>query len=467
MHINSTDLSTVIAVVFALASTWAVLAADEARPWRLANAAALPSWLNVSGSHRTRYESLDDQFRAAMNGSDQVVAMRTLVLAELEFDALGFGLEVIDSRADLADHGSVSSTTIVNPVELLQGYLAWQATGLLTPGDHSELRVGRLTIDVGSRRIVARSLYRNTINTFTGFEWHWRGSGKRRFQAFYTLPVNRKPNTPRALLDNDIEFDEEDLEVRLWGLYYAFEALPNELLGELFFFGLDERDASGRPTRNRELYMPGLRVYRPPAKRRFDYMIESVFQFGESRSSGAAANVLDLDHFAHFQHIEVGYSLDAPWAPRLIVQYDYASGDDDPFDGDNDRFDTLFGARRSDFGPTGIYGPFARSNLSTPGVRLKLRPARDIKVFVSHRAFWLASDRDAWTTAGLRDVAGRSGRFIGQQIEARLRWEVVPGNYRFETGVAHLFAGEFRDNAPGSNRQGDATYAYSQVLLNF
>ena len=456
-----------LAMTLAVACVSTALAANQAQPWRLDTAAQLPQWLKVRGSHRTRYESLDGQFRANRDGSDQIVVLRTILLTQLEFDAFKVGVEVIDSRAELADRGTALSTTVVNPVELLQGFIAWNATGLLAAGDRSELRVGRLTIDVGSRRIVARSLYRNTINTFTGFEWHWQSASGRRVQAFYTLPVNRKPNTQGALLDNDIEFDEEDAGVRFWGLFYAFAGLPAGLLAEIFFFGLDEDDADGRRTTNRALYTPGVRFYRPPATSRFDYLLESTFQFGKSRSSNAATNIRDLDHFAHSQHVELGYSFDTAWSPRLILQYDYASGDDDPTDGDNDRFDTLFGARRFDFGPTGIYGPFARSNLSTPGVRLKLRPSRNIKLFVAHRGYWLASDKDAWTTSGARDVNGRSGSFIGHQIEARFRWEVLPGNYRFESGIAHLFSGEFRDDAPNSNREGDATYVYTQVLFNF
>ena len=74
------------------------------------------------------------------------------------------------------------------------------------------------------------------------------------------------------------------------------------------------------------------------------------------------------------------------WSPRLIFQYDYASGDDDPNDADNNRFDTLYGARRFDFGPTGIYGPFARANLSTPGMRIKLKPAANMLLAFLHYA---------------------------------------------------------------------------------
>jgi hypothetical protein len=441
--------------------------ADAAEPWRLGAAAGLPAWLEVSGSHRTRYESMDGQFRATLNGGDQAVVLRTILLTELALDSFRAGVEMIDSRAYLNDSGSTLATTIINPLELLQGYVAWNASNLLAAGDRSEVRAGRLTLDVGSRRLVARSLYRNTINTFTGIEWNWHGARSGHVQAFYTLPVNRKPNTRAALLDNDIEFDEEDAEVRFWGIYYAFAELPYGLRGEVFFLGLDEDDADGRPTTNREYYMPGIRFYRLPSTGVVDYLLESVFQLGESRASTAASNTRDLDHRAHFQHVEIGYTFDAPWSPRLIAQYDYASGDEDPADGDNERFDTLFGARRFDFGPTGIYGPFLRNNLSTPGLRFKLSPSRDMKVFVAYRGYWLASDRDAWTTSGVRDVTGRSGSFVGQQVEARFRWEVSPGNYRFEAGVAHLFAGEFMDDAPNANGEGDATYVYSQVQFKF
>jgi hypothetical protein len=192
-----------------------------------------------------------------------------------------------------------------------------------------------------------------------------------------------------------------------------------------------------------------------------DYEIESVFQFGDSRASTAAA--VDLDHFAHFQHAEIGYSFAAPWSPRLQFQYDYAGGDADPADGDNNRFDTLFGARRFDFGPTSIYGPFARANISSPGVRLTVQPAAGWESFVALRGFWLASDNDIWTTARIGNAPGQSENYIGTQIEARLRWDAVPKNIRLEAGAARIFAGELMENAG----KDDVTYLYTSITLTF
>ncbi|HJN51053.1 MAG: alginate export family protein [Pseudomonadales bacterium] len=446
--------------------TPSVATAEDHQPWRLQQALHLPQSLILSGTHRTRYETLSSQFRATRNGSDQVLVTRTTLLAALQRGRFTVGAELMDSRAALDDVGTPISTGIVNSGELLQAYVHLRGEDHFSPGSRTDLRIGRITMDVGSRRFVARNRYRNTINAFTGIDWQLQRAGGSQLRAFFLLPVNRKPNTPAKLRNNDFEFDEQDSEVIFWGLHYA-ATLPSDDHGELLYFGLNEDDSTGRPTRNRKLTTIGVRLHRKPQLSRFDYQLESALQFGESRTSTAATNTTDLDHFAHFQHAELGYSFDHPWRPRLILQYDYATGDDNPTDADNERFDTLFGARRFDFGPTGIYGPFARANLNTPGLRLHLKPSAAITTFITYRAYWLASDRDAWTTSHVQDPTGATDRFIAQQIEARLRWNVHPNNIRLEAGIARLFAGKFMDNAPNTNGQGDATYFYSQVTLSF
>lgn len=454
----------IIAVLISILVTQSVVA--ESIPWHVQNALALPSWLSLSGSYRTRYESLDSQFRAGRDGGDQILLLRTTLKAAIHHGPFTVAGEMLDARAAHDDEGTPIGTGFVNTVELLQAYLQWDVSDFLTLGGMSEFRIGRITMDIGSRRFVARNRFRNTTNAFTGSDWKWQGASGRQLRAFFTLPVNRRPNIPAALGDNDIKFDDEDTDVKFWGLYYS-ELLSWGDLGELYYFGLDEDDSSGRFTHNRKFSTIGLRLYRKPQTSRFDYQLEVAFQFGESRASPLSSDIADLEHLTHFGHAELGYSFLHDWHPRLIGQYDFASGDDDPIDGENERFDTLFGARRFDFGPTSIYGPFARANLSTPGLRFVLKPHRRLTSFIAYRAYWLASATDAWTMSRVRDGSGVTGSFIGQQVEMRLRWEMVPNNIRLETGVAHLFAGEFMRNAPNANGQGDATYVYSQVGLRF
>lgn len=456
-------LQTLVLLIF---FSLALPAQDQLKAWRLDSAFSTPHWLSISGNFRARAENLDERFRLGRTGSDQAIMLRTTLKSEVVFGELTLGGEMIDSRAYFNDTDSNINTTIVNTTELLQGYLKWEKAGLISPDSQTTLRLGRVTIDVGSRRFVARNRFRNTINSFTGLDWQWQANSGREVRAFYLLPVQRMPADRSSLLDNEAEFDDESSDVALWGFYYKLPVWRQDFL-ELFVFGLHEEDSASRPTADRELITPGFRIFRPARLGHWDYQLESAFQVGESRSSNAASNVTDLDHLAHFHHVETGYSFIYSWQLRLVVQYDYASGDDSPQDRDNNRFDTLFGARRFDFGPTSIYGAFARANISSPGLRLELKPSASMSSFVSYRGFWLASDRDTWTTSGLRDATGRSGSFLGQQVELRMRYNLRPDNAQIEMGIAHLFVGDFVENASSANDVDDITYLYSQLSLAF
>ena len=459
-------------LVLALVLTMAVAAEAQttegtSRPWRLSEALG-SDWLELSGHHRSRYETLDEQFRGGSSGSDQIWVLRTTLKAETKLDKVELTAEVIDSRQELADDGTPINTGIVNALELLQACVGIDLAGVLPWGGKGKLQVGRHTIDIGSRRLVARNRFRNTINNFTGISGAWTAPSGERVRVFYVLPVSRLPSDRKSLLDNDREFDEEGSEVQFWGLHTALPELLPRSTGEFYLFGLHEDDAPDRPTSNRNLYTMGLRFYRKPAPGQFDFELESVYQTGESRASEADTDRIDLDHFAHFQHVHAGYTFDMPWSPRAVLQFDYASGDRDPNDGDNNRFDTLYGARRFEFGSTGICGAFARSNLISPGGRLIMRLRRNLTVVIADRWYWLASDTDAWTTAKFRDVTGSSGSYLGNQAEVGIRLDMYPRNLRLETGIAHLFAGKFQENAGDADgRDNDTTYAYLQAAFTF
>jgi len=441
-------------------------ARDEPRtPWRLEDATRSFGRLSVSGDFRIRYEYLDNQFRAGRPGSDQLLVLRTRLRAELRLtDWLSAGAELQDSRAYLADDNTLLSTGIVNTAELLRAYL--EASFDDPFGGSHQAQLGRVTMDLGSRRLVARNRFRNTSNAFTGLDWTWRSEAGRELRMFYTLPVQRLPQLPERLRGNEVEFDRESFDYQFWGLFFRDE-LPWGDTVELYGFGLNERGAydltQEDATFRRRLGTPGFRLLRAPRAGHFDYELESALQVGSSRLRLAGRT---LDHRAWFVHLTLGHTFARRWSPRLLVHYDYASGDSDPSDGRDGRFDSLFGARRFEWGPTSLYGPFARSNINTPGLRLEVTPRPRWSAFVDYRAVWLAQRRDVWVGTGVQDPTGNSGSFVGQHIELRVRFDWIPGNVRLELGYAHLFAGEFIERAPNSNG-GDTNYVYTQMLLEF
>ena len=432
-------------------------------PWRLSTALRVPEWLEVSGEHRSRYEGLDGQFRLGRGGSDQAFAMRTLLMTQFKAEPGRAVIELIDARQYLSDAGSPIDTTMVDAVDILQAYVRWDA-GELIPGGTNTFRVGRETLDLGNRRLVARNAYRNTINAFTGMDWLWEAEGGGSIRGFYFLPVRRLPEDRTSLLDNDIVLDSQTFDAQFGGVYGEIPGLPWRVRSEVYYLYL--HDEPTLRNRARDLHTTGFRLFRDPKRAAWDFEIESTFQMGESQERilpGAAV----LDHWAHMQHGGVGYTLDHAWRPRLGVRYDYASGDPRPGDGENGRFDTLYGARRFEFGPTGIYGAVARANLNSPEIGFSVRPWPSVELGLSHRFLWLAEARDAWTPAGLVDPTGGSGTELGQQLEVRLRWQVLPGNLRLDTGYTHLFAGDFIGEAPGSAGKGDVRYFYTEATLQF
>ncbi|MCO6440858.1 MAG: alginate export family protein [Nitrococcus mobilis] len=442
-------------------------------PWRLHEVLSAPDWLEIGGSYRVRYEHLDGAFRAGASGSDQLLVERLFFGVQANLDPVYTGFEIQDSRSQLDDAGTPIGTDDINAVEVIRAYVGLKQADVFASGDEIDVSAGRITMDIGSRRLVARNRYRNTTNAFTGIRAIWQGSHGTQAQAFYTLPLDRRPRTRDRLDDNDIANDVESFKVRFWGVDLVQENLLGGLTGEGYVFGLNENDRSGFPTTNRRLLTSGLRLFSAPARGAWDFEIESALQVGESRSTADPTDTRDLDHRAGSVHVEIARTLDVPWSPRLILEYDFASGDDDPNDGENNRFSFLFGVPRGDFGPTGIYTALARSNINSPAARIQIKPSSNVDGFVRYRAVWLASNRDALPSAdlrappGLRDPSGMSGSFAGHQIEARVRADLIPGNFRLEVGGAYLVKGEFLKTAPNAPRDGDTAYFYTQGTLSF
>jgi len=418
-----------------------------------------PAVFSLSGDHRTRYERLGDQFRAGLDGDARALMLRTRVSAELDLRHFRLRAELQDSRSYLADSVAAVTTSMVNPLELLQAHIEIPLGDRSGRGSRSVLRAGRITMDIGSRRLISRNRFRNTSDGFTGVEWRWTGAGESRVRAFYTSPVERRVSG--NILDNSPRFDKEWSSVRFWGVHFSRPDLRRGGRGEVYYYGLDEADAPGLATADRHLHTIGVRFHRPATIAGFDYEIESALQFGRSRASRSAT--VDLTHVAHLQHVAAGYTFAAPGTPRLQLQFDHASGDRDPADGRNNRFSSLYGSRSFEHGPSGINGAFARSNVTTPGIRLTLAPRPGVDLMGATRGYWLASAADEWTTAGIGNTGGASVRHVGTLWEFIGGWELDAAGVRVEAGLVRLSAGALMKNAG----KGDATYTFAQTTLSF
>jgi hypothetical protein len=419
-----------------------------------------------SGVQRARYETIDEQFGGGLSGADQVLALQTSFVFDLELEKVQLYGELMDSRGLLNDERSSIGTSLVNTLEPIQAYVAWQLPGFGGAGS-STLRAGRLTLDIGKRRLISRNRFRNTLSTFTGIDWQWQGAAGQNARAVYLIPMRILPNAFDELLDDDFELDRGQRDTAVWGGYYRFPQARNRDTVEVYGFNYRSTDPGAAASAYfDDLWSIGARVFRAPERGRWHYEVEAVSQTGTSGGTVAGVARRDLEHRAQLLHVELGYLFDAAWTPNLLFLFDDASGDDDPLDGSNERFNTLFGDRRFELTTTGIYGPFNRSNLRGPGLRLTVAPTPRLQAMVHYRSFHLAAERDTWVGVGARDPSARAGDSLGRQLEGSVTWNAIADRLALEAGIERLWFGRFAEQT-GVAVNGDPTYLYFAATTRF
>ena len=413
--------------------------------------------LYASLESRVRYESLNGQYRKYFSGSDQLVATRNLALLGIEVNDLGSVLELHDARAYLDDDGTPLSGSFVNTFAVLQGYLKYSPRFLKMD---NIVKVGRFTLDIGSRRFAERNDFRNTINSYSGVHWIGEVPKHRRIDVFLSSPVEKKPGAYELLRKNDFARDEEQLGRRFLGIQLQEFKIQNDLQGDLFLYGLIESDLSSYPTKDRKLWSPGIRLKRSKRMGVVDFEVELALRKGEM-SCSIEDKSDSVSVAARMLHAEIGYTFDNSFSSRLGIEYDFASGDDPTTEG-FERYERFYGTRRGDLGNTSIHGPLTRSNISVPGVRLSFQKGDLDGRFVLQKAR-LASAGDSWIVAKLQDSSGKSGKNIGTTFDFRIRKWMRDKKFRVELGGSLLRWGDFARSVNPDAHVNLTVYGYSQI----
>ena len=420
--------------------------------------------LTLSGNTRVRYELIEGQARAGFNASDDLLNIRTTLAIDYRRSGLHLGAELWDSRAYASNAGTPISTNEVNALEPVQAYVAYDVPGAFGKGTKLGLQAGRFLLNIGSRRLVAADDYRNTTSGSTGLRADVSLPAKLSATVFYVLPQVRLPDARATLVHNKVRLDRESFDLVLWGGLLSKTLSDQRTLLEAGYFHLGERDRADLATRDRSLDTFGAHIYRDPAAGKADFDVEAYRQTG-TVSASLAPTAAKLDVSAWFAHGEVGYSWQHPWKPHLSLELDYASGDDRG--AKYGRFDTLFGMRRADFAPAGLYSAVGRTNTISAGVRAEVTPSKRLDAFAAYRPLWLAAATDAFSTTGVRDTSAQSGRFAGHQLEARARYWLIPKRLRLEWDGLLLAKGRFLESAPNAPASGTTVYNSFNVTVSY
>jgi len=405
---------------------------------------ALPDWLTLHGEQRTRYETSDRRYRPGESGGDQQFPFRTRLQLGVNWKHFWLYSEAQDSRVTGTDSGSTVNTQHVSDTHLEQLHAGYRFDKVFELPVALSVEVGRFSRDFGGRRQIGRNNFRNTTNAFDGVivkveQTRWSLQSFDLRPVVYTFP--------------DVRFDPRLEHTRLKGLFFNGKATKTAAV-DVYVLHFGDGDSFPAATR-RSFYSSGARLYGSAG--RIDYEAESIWQRG---------HVGPLAQRAQLEHAQAGYRWGGKWQPSSTLLYDYASGDHDPNDGQNNAFDSLYGPRRFEFGPTGIWGIYARSNLNSPAAQILVRPTKAMDLSVQHRLFMLAQARDQWRGVGLVDPTGKSGSYVGQQTEyrARYRWSRY---FELDTGLVLFLEGSFIRSVRHQAQSNWARYYYVSTEWKF
>ncbi len=451
-----------LALASAALAGWEVSACAE--PLTLQDAIGSDDF-KISGSARVRYESFDNNFRPTGPEAADLMLLRTRIEASYDAGPVILGGELRDSRGYFGETDTPYGTAEVNPLELIQLYAQLDLGSPFAPGGSASITGGRFLLDLGSSRLVGDPSFRNAGNAFTGVRADWRAKSGAEVTLFYTYPQQRLPSTKARILDNAVVWDHESDDLRFWGAFAAAPLGSGAVKGEAYLYGLDETDRPDRATRNRHLKTVGTRIFAEKRTGKVDFELEYAWQSGDIRTStGAAAPRVDVS--AHTAHVELGYGVGGAAGVRMALIGDWATGDD-PGSASFNGFDALFGPRRSDWGPTSLYGPLGRSNIRSVSARFEAKPSKRLDGYLQLRAVWLDEPTQSFAVTGVRDPSGQSGTYAGKQLDFRVRWWVLPKQIRIDTGGALLAKGRFLRDAPNAPSSGDTRYGYLDVEFYF
>ncbi len=435
------------------------------------------TWLEIGLESRMRYEHRHNDIRRIEGGNDDPFFLRNRAWIGIKdiLDPFRFAVEFQDSR--VYNNRFVSTDQERNEYDLLNAYgelYFKKALGVDDRGNDRPIRfrVGRMAYEATDRRFIARNEWRNTTNSFEGFRINvGREANDWEVDLFGMQPVRRLQT----------QFDVANNHLWTFGAIGTWRRWSDIVTIQPYYMGqMQSADPDGFTATNRldrEIHMPGFRAYGNVGSW-FDFDVSYNRQLGYT-----GPNRIEAQGYT----VELGKTFNHPWKPRLGLFYGYASGDKNPNDNVDNRFDRFFGFAR----PWSADHYVIYENLKAPKIRFEFSPTQKLGFEMGYGGYWLASSTDRMfdfldgnisntiKDPGFnRDRTGKSGDFAGHSFEGRIRYQATS---RISTilGYTHFTAGEFVKNRIAATscavlhkepctdqRSGNTDFLYFEVLIS-
>ena len=255
----------------------------------------------------------------------------------------------------------------------------------------------------------------------------------------------------------DEKFNESDWvdgddtrDQKFSGVYFSTTALGKQTT-DLYVFHLDENYAAG----DTQFFTFGTRMKSTPgAFNGWDYETEMAYQTGDVKGK-------DLSAFAG--HWGAGYTFaNHPWKPRVGLEYNYGTGDDNAADGEVGTFQNLFPTNHKFYGYMDV---FSWQNMHNAAITLSAAPCKKLTARLDYHMFWIADTSDGWYRANgtslVRPINSMADSYAGSEFDVTLVYKACK-NLTLQAGYSHFFAGDYL-SATGASDDADFGYASAQV----
>jgi len=394
---------------------------------------SLPQWLKFSGEYRARLEGFDGgAFRD--NNDDLYFLNRFRINMSVKPTAwLKFNFQGQDARV-FAKTAKPYAPPFQDTMDLRIATVEIGDSEAKTFG----LRVGRQEFVFGEQRLVGHVSWLNTARVFDAARLTLRHKGYRLDAFASTVVQNVDGEFNRAFRTKGDNF---------YGLYGSTDKLIAKSIVEPYVFW---RVTSSL---KRDFKTVGIRLAGKLPKS-FDYGVEVAGQTGSQ---------VNDDIKAWAGHYLIGYTTSRlPYKPRLIAEYNYASGDSNPTDTKRGTFDQLYPTPHDKYG---LADQIGWRNIHQIRVGAEIKPHKNLTLIPNYHNFWLASSTDALyalnSSAFVRKADGSAGNRVGQEIDLTANY-VINKQMQLGFGLAHLFPGRFlKLTTPGHG------YTMPYVMLGY
>lgn len=306
-------------------------------------------------------------------------------------------------------------------------------------------KVGRQEISFGDQRLVSPLDWDAVTRSFDGVRTWWKEDDWSLNLFVFTIDENSVPVGGHT--DDDRVFD---------GAYFSYTGFENHTIDAyLMHQAYSDGSFTSEDGSTGDMERVTLGFLFKGSTDGFSYSAEADYQFGD---------VAEDDLSAYGWALTFGYTFDHDWKPTVGIEWDFASGDDDPTDGDAETFDPIF-----PFGHyyQGFLDTFAWKNGHDFAFRASVKPDEDYWIEAAFHYFVLDSDRDAWYNAGSnvirRFAAGGVGNDVGYEIDLHCKYQLNPSTALW-FGYSHFFTGSYVDD---TGDDPDMDWLWFQMTVSF